>query len=261
MSYRPYFINVSGSITAVEGKHSTQSWVAGECWDNNVISSSGVYNENQHSIKGDLLLDYKKRAVPYAMYVASGSVGVQEGAPNSTSLVCVPGFFPAIAYFNEYITEVQAGLEAHICEEVKKLYYNGLYIGAFSVLELFLCDFLLCGVFSKEKYYQNALVELKIKDDADQYKIEKAIKTAVFSKTFHRFDQISDIYLAVFDFGFPDYQNLNKQIHRRHNIVHRYALSNQDRMTVCDASYDDVAELIRTIVCFVDHLKYECGMI
>ena len=103
-------------------------------------------------------MSFRPRAVPYALYVANGSVGIQEGAGPDVDLSCCPGFSPAFAYFYEYIEEVRKGAEC------------------------------------------------------------------------------------------------------RHNIVHRYALSNKDRMTVCDATSDDVRDLIQTIVVFVEDMKGVCGL-
>ena len=99
-----------------------------------------------------------------------------------------------------------------------------------------------------------------MKANADQYTIEKKIKDVIFHKVFHRFDDIKKIYNSIFGFGFPDFKNLNEKIHKRHNIVHRFALSNLDRMTVCNASYDDVESLIMTIVRFVEDMTDECGL-
>ena len=158
MSYRPYFIEVSGSIIAKEGKNYTQNWVASSCHDDQAQYLSGEYNENQHAIRGDLILDKKTRAVPYATYYAKGSVGIAEDAFPGTDLAFSSGFYPAFAYFKEYIAEIRTALEIHVHDEARILYYNGLYLSAFSVLELFLCDFLLCGVFFKEEYYEKALV-------------------------------------------------------------------------------------------------------
>lgn len=261
MSFRPYLIEVSGSIIAKERKNYTQSWVAGACRDEVTIRSlPGFYDEDRHAITGDLVLNKHKRAVPYAMYVAKGSVGVDEEACPGTDLVCSPGFYPAFAYFHEYISEIREVLETPISDKIRDLFYNGLYLGAFSVLELFLCDFLLCGVFFKEDYYEKAMVELQVPIFADQFEVEKAIRNEVYHLVFHRFDDIMTLFSKVFDFGFPVYQELKKQIYRRHNIVHRFAISNQDRMTVCDASREDVVKLIDTIVCFVEDLKNLCGV-
>ncbi len=261
MSYRPYFIEVSGSILAKGGKNYTQSWVAGACRDEMPVGyHSGTYDEEHHVITGDLILNKQKRAAPYAIYVANGSVGVAEDACTGTGLVCSPGFYPAFAYFKEYITEILSALGTPVCDGIKGMYYNGLYISSFSVLELFLCDFLLCGVFSCEKYYEQALVALNVTGSADQFEVEKAIKDKVYNTVFHRFDEIKMLFIKTFDLGFPDYYELRKRIYRRHNIVHRFSLSNWDRMTVCDASHDDVASLVEVIILFVDEMKDACGL-
>lgn len=261
MSCRPYIILVSGSVVAKEGKNYTQNWVAGACRDEVSVSSfSGNYDEDQHAISGDLILNKQTRAVPYAMYVARGSVGIDNEASPGTGLLCYPGFYPAFAYFNEYSTEINAALMIPVRDEIRDLYYNGLYISAFSVLELFLCDFLLCGVFSSEKYYERALTALQIPTLVDQYEVEKEIKDAVFRKVFHRFDKIEKLFERIFDFGFADYQELEGLIIQRHDIVHRFALSKENRMTVCYASFDDVENLIKTINRFVGEMRIVCGL-
>lgn len=263
MSFRPYIIEVSGCIIAKEGKNYTQGWTAGSHADINLHKAMvlpSIYDENQHTVLGNLVLDKKKRAVPYATYFAHGDVGIADEAETGTDLCCSFGFFPAFAYFKEYITEIEDCLKVRVCDEIKEMFYNGLYISAFSVLELFLCDFLLCGVFTNDRFYEKTLIILNIKDDVDQYKIEKTIKNVVYSKVFHRFDEVEKIFNAVFDFDFPNYKILKKYIYKRHNIVHRYALSNQDRMTVCCASYGDVTNLIEIIKGFVDEMMNSCGL-
>jgi hypothetical protein len=259
MSFRPYIIQVSGSVVAKEGKHYTQNWVACACSEGNIELTPFVYSEKKHSIIGDVFFDKKRRAVPYALYVANGSVGIQEGAGPDVDLSCYPGFYPAFAYFYEYIEEVRMGVDVLVEERIRDMYLNGLYIGAFSVLELFLCDFLLCGVFFKEAYYQNALRMLGVGENPDQYVVEEKIKNVVYRKVFHNFEEVEELFQGIFDFGFPDWKEFKKRIYRRHNIVHRYALSNKDRMTVCDATSDDVRDLIETIGVFVEDMKACAG--
>lgn len=244
MSFRPYIIYVTGSIVAIEGKNYTQSWVAGACSDGSLKKDPFVYSEKTHSVVGDLLLDKSRRAVPYAHYVAYGSVGLQEGAGADVGLSCCNGFDAAFSYFEDYIEEIRRAVAFPIDEKVSNLYFNGLYIEAFSILELFLCDFLMCGVFSEEDYYNRAMNKLWVVERLDQYAVEMRIKNVIYHKVFHKFSEIEALFSGIFDFGFPDWTELEKRIHRRHNIVHRYALSNIDRMTVCDATYDDVQDLI-----------------
>lgn len=261
MSYRPYFIEVSGNIIAKEGKHYTQDWVAYSEMKSIIDQSiKPIYNPNLHSFSGNLILDKNTRAVPYAFYVAKEDVIAEVGAQGDVDLVCSPGFYPAFAYFDEYIKDIRTSVDKSIDDEIKELYYNGLYVSTFSILELFLCDFLMCGVFSQKSYYENALTILKIKADSDQYKIEKSIKDTVFKVVYHRFDDIKKLFMRIFGFDFPDYRDLALLIYRRHNIVHRYSLSNRDRMSVCYASREDVLRLVETVICFVEEMRQVCGL-
>lgn len=256
MSFRPYIIEVSGNIIIKEGKHYAQDWVALSAFsasEHKMMESE--YNESLHSFTGDLFLDNHKRAVPYAHYLSKGDTEVK-GISSNVDLLCAPGFFPAFAYFEEYIEEIRSGFVLITDRKVKGLYYNGLYVSVFSILELFLCDFLMCGMFSNEAYYNKALAVLKISDSDDQVLVEKKIKNIVFNKVFHRFDDINCIFFSVFGFNLPSYDDLKEKLHRRDNIVHRYALSKIDRMSVCDASPDDVIDLIKEVVRFVNDIKF-----
>lgn len=261
MCYRPYIIEVSGSVLAKEGKNYTQGWTACSCRKEGVCKDSKFsYEQVTHSVRGDLHFDKKLRAVPYALYVVKGSVGIDDGTSPDTGLVCCPGFYPAFAYFHENILDIRECLDISVDIKVQDKYYNGLYTGAFSVLELFLCDFLLCGVFSNEHYYDNALTALEISKKADQFKVESNIKNVVYNKVFHRFEEVEELFETIFDFKFPDWKELHGLLFKRNNIVHRYALTNIDRMRVCDASYDDVLTLITKINRFVNNMKEKCGM-
>lgn len=261
LRYRPYIIEVSGDVLAKEGKNYAQSWTAGSCGEGKEEKESKyTYKKETHSVDGDLFFDKNLRAVPYAIYVAYGSVGIKDGAAPGTDLGFSSGFYPAFAYFNEYIKEVQINLDVAVDERIKRQFYNGLYIGAISVLELFLCDFLMCGVFSREEYFLKAVKALKIKVSVDQFKMETKIKNVVYGMVFHRFDKLAKLFDSIFDFKFPDYRELQLFIRKRHNIVHRFALSSDDRMKVCDASHDDVLKLINTICAFVQSMKVACGL-
>lgn len=261
MSYRPYIIKITGSAQAKEGKHYIQNLVAGSVSDGSITSKHELnYDSKKHAIIGDVIFDKRLRAVPYATYVSNGSVGIPEGAKPGTDFSVCPGFYPAFAYFKEYINELLSSLDVPIDERVKDLYYNGLYISAFSVLELFLSDLLMCGVFWKEEYYTRALIKLGVKERADQFVVEEKLRNAVYSKVFHRFDEVDEIFRSVFGFGFPDWTELDEKIEERHNIIHRFALSKQDRMVVCDASHEDVEKLIQIICRFVEKMKTLCGL-
>lgn len=261
MSFRPYIIEITGSAQATEGKHYVQNLVAGSASDGSIIIENELnYDPKKHTIIGNVVFDKKLRAVPYATYVANGSVGIPKGARPGTDFSICPGFYPAFAYFKEYINELRGCLDVTVDTRVKDLYYNGLYIATFSILELFLCDLLMCGVFWKEEYYLRALIKFGVKERPDQFVVEEKLRNAVYSKVFHRFEEIEDIFCSVFGFGFPNRQELDEKIESRHNIIHRFALSKQDRMIVRDASHESVKGLILTICQFVEEMKILCGL-
>lgn len=256
MSFREYRIEITGSACAKEGKHYAQNWVASSVSDGEEVQMDHLgYDAKKHNVTGNVVFDKHLRAVPYASYVANGSVNVNRDVDPQADFSCCPGFGPAFSYFYEFISDLRTSLNVPIDERVRELYYNGLYISAFGILELFLCDFLLCGVFWKDEFYLNALTKLNIKLRPDQFLVEEKIKNAIYNKVFHRFDEIQDIYTAVFNFGFPDWQELSKRIERRHNIIHRFAFSKENRMIVDYATKEDAEELIQTIEKFVGDLK------
>ena len=260
MSFRGYRIDISGNAHAKEGKHYAQNWVAGSVSDGKAVQMDRLgYDSKKHNITGNVVFDKHLRAVPYANYVAYGSVDIDRTVDPNADFSCCPGFSPAFSYFYEYITDLRSGLDVPIDERVAELYYNGLYINAFGILELFLCDFLLCGVFWKEEYYLNALTKLNVKLRPDQFLVEEKIKNVVYSKVFHRFEEIQDIFDSVFGFGFPDWTELDKRIERRHNFIHRFALSKENRMVVDYATREDVEDLIQTIEMFVEDMKVLCA--
>lgn len=259
MGFREYRIEITGNAHAKEGKHYAQNWAAGSVSDGEAVQMDRLgYDSKKHSITGNVVFDKHLRAVPYACYVANGSVDIDRTMDPNADFSCCSGFDPAFSYFNEYIADLRSSLDVPIDERVAELYYNGLYISAFGILELFLCDFLLCGVFWKEGYYLNALTKLGVKLRPDQFLVEEKIKNAIYNKVFHRFDEIQDIFDFVFGFGFPDWTELDKRIDRRHNIIHRFALSKENRMVVDYATREDVEDLIQTIEKFVEDMKVLC---
>ncbi len=256
MSFRPYIIEVKGDVVAKEGCHYAQDWVATSASEycDKIGSYEYVYDEKSHSVNGDLILSLKLRAAPYAIYCAAKDVSVAANNSNA-DVSAAPGFLPAFLYFDEYIAQIKCDLDIQVPDRIRALYYNGLYVSVFSVLELFLNDVLLCGIFSNESYYNNAISEFGFSETVDQFEIENEIRGKITKIVFHQFDKVRRIYKSILGFELPNTKELEKKIHRRNNIVHRYALTNIDRMQVCDASYDDIINLIDIVVKFVEQMK------
>lgn len=246
-----YIIEVKGCIVSEEGNQYAQGWATGSVA--NVNKANWVkehYNEITHSFDSDLRLNKKMRAVPYAIYVANGSVGI-EGESETAELTCIPGYAPAFLYLDEYLREIESYLDIAVSSIVEDVFYNGLYVSTFGILELFLCDFLLCGIFSKgESYSRACALYCADKNAASAIEMENTIREAISKKVFHQFDSIGHSYRDILGIDFPNAERLKRFIHKRHNVVHRYAISNIDRMSVCDASKADVRQLIEEIRTF-----------
>ncbi len=246
-----YIIEVKGSIVSEEGNQYAQGWVAGSVADANKESwAKEHYDEITHSFDSDLRLNKKMRAVPYAVYVANGSVGLKE-ASEASDLTCIPGYAPAFLYLDEYLKEIDSYLDIAFSSIVEDVFYNGLYVSTFGILELFLCDFLLCGIFSNgENYSRACALYCADKNAASAIEMENTIRNAISKKVFHQFDSIGHLYSEILGIDFPNTERLKRLIHKRHNVVHRYAISNIDRMSVCDASKADVRQQIEEIRTF-----------
>lgn len=256
MSFKPYIIEVKGDVIAKEGCHYAQDWVAMSASEfcNQIGSYEYVYDKHSHSVNGDLILSLKLRAAPYAIYCAAKDVSVVANNSNA-DVSAASGFLPAFLYFDEYIAQIKQDLDIQVPDKVRALYYNGLYVSVFSILELFLNDVLLCGIFSDESYYNNAIRKFGFSESVDQFEIENEIRETITKIVFHQFDRVSKIYKSILGFKLPNTKGLENMIHRRNNIVHRYAITNIDRMRVCDASHDDITNLIDIVVQFVEQMK------
>ena len=256
MSYRPYIIEVKGDVVAKEGCHYAQDWVAMTASEycDQMGAYEYTYDKDSHSVTGDLYLTLKRRAAPYAVYCAAKNVAVS--ADNRyADVAAAPGFLPAFSYFKEYMAQIKHHLDIQVPDEIRASYYNGLYVSVFSILELFLNDFLLCGIFSNEVFYNNAICKIGLSESVDQFEIENKIRETITKIVFHQFDKVRKVYKSILGLELPNSKELENKIHRRNNIVHRYALTNIDRMQVCDASYDDIMSLIDIAVQFVEQLK------
>lgn len=254
MDYKPYIIYVSGDLISQEGRQYAQSFTAG------AISSVegpeieiGEYQEAVHSVNGNYVFDKHHRAVPYALYCSIGGTRADKGADLSSN----PGFGPAYSYYADSIKKLRGLLEEPISQKAQDAYYMGLYVETFGALELFLCDYLLCGIFSDQVYFNNAikyLDEEKIKYKKEPISIENIIHIQISRKVYHQFDKIKGTYKRILEVDFPDCKELKALLRKRHNIVHRFAVSSYDWMTLTVASKENVSHLLDVVDVFVKSL-------
>lgn len=143
---RNYFIEVEGEIIAKDVKQYAVNWACGAIGgDPESIADNYDYDKESHAVKGNLVLDNNKRAVPYATYYTKKGIQVYGGGGVS-AYGSGPG--PAFAYYRDNIEKLKAKLEIKVPEEVQDSLYNGLYLEGFSILELFLSDFLYASAFN-----------------------------------------------------------------------------------------------------------------
>lgn len=212
MSFKPYIIEVKGDVIAKEGCHYAQNWVAMSASEfcDQIGTYEYVYDKDSHSVNGDLILSLKLRAAPYAIYCAAKDVSV--AAENCyADVAAAPGFLPAFLYFDEYIAQIKCDLDIQVPDRIRALYYNGLYVSVFSVLELFLNDMLLCGIFSNESYYNNTIRKFCFSESVDQFEIENEIREKISQIVFHQFDKVSKIYMSILGFELPNTKELEKR--------------------------------------------------
>lgn len=262
---RNYIIEVTGDVIAKEGVHYAQSWTAGgsTSWsdEHNDERAKYQYEKRTHSVNSNLILDMTRRAVPYASYVSYGETILEGNNSPKTDLICCPGYYPAVSYFKEYISLIEKELSIDVPPSVRDTYYRGLFVDTFSVIELFLSDYILCGIFSDEECFSNALknIELNLENNPSPIDIENKIRNYLTDTVvFHRFDKVSKLYNQILGCSLPDTSKLQGFTYKRDNFVHRYNLSNQDRMTVCKATQDDVRALMNECVEFVSNMYVEC---
>lgn len=245
-----YIIEVFGDIVIKDCKHYTMGCA---CYDKGTeidkIIDKAQYDQTKHSYDGNLIFDQNRKAVPYAFYVAHKGVQV---IPPADMYVSGGGAASAYNYFLDHIDSIKQKAQISIDDSIKDTYYNSLFIECFSAFELFLSDYVLCMIFTTETHFDRAVSYFKkeaesIKDyNSDE--LENKIRNYFTSNfVFHKFDKIKELF-EILGLVYPeDDKGLRNLLHKRNNIVHRFAVSNTDRMTVTNASIEDVNTLISEI--------------
>jgi hypothetical protein len=72
---------------------------------------------------------------------------------------------------------------------------------------------------------------------------------------FHNFAIVRKFFKRILGFDLPDTTSLERLLHRRHNIVHRFSYSNIDRIRQCVPQREDVQKLIKECDLFVSQLS------
>lgn len=211
MSRHPYVIRVKGRIISLGGNHYAQGYaVYGIATLDGTIGDvrEYTYNKSTHSIVGDLILDGTKRVPPYAIMSAEGGIadlgstielvvdGVTHSMKIDRGITYLPGYSAALMCYKENMKQIKSSLSIKVYSRAESAYVRGLYVDAFSVIELFLGDFLLCGIFTDDSCYDRSLSSalFEINDTSSPLEIETAVLSKIEKTVFHDFDKVKDVF-------------------------------------------------------------------
>ena len=251
-----YMINVKGEIVAYDLTHYAQSWVCGGVGAYECPIDNYDYDMSTHSVNGNLILNTTKRAVPYAIYYTDKGIR----ATSSGDIAVCPGYGAALGYYKDNIATVQRQLNnSFICDDLMQPLYKGLFTDVFSILELFLSDCMLCIIYSNEKAFNKAVDYYKLEKvgniQLSVAEIEKRMHKFFFDEVvYHKFKLVDKLFKEIIGIELPEYDSVSRFLHLRNNIVHRYSLSNIDRMQVTVILKKDIEELIEACNKFADQI-------
>lgn len=260
-----YIIKVNGEIKIISGTHYCQD-LSCKSFGGETNNGSYIFNPESHYIKGtdtwitvegDLILTDKMKAIPYALYYTEKGIVVYNNADSYIG----GGYNTSFCYYNDSINYIHSILDKTIdSNALSEIVYRSLFIDLWSILELLLCDLLLCMMYIYDdvhdlarKYYIRKIThgnKTEIKN------LAKAEREYFFDKiVYHRFGEVGRMYKNILGVDMPNIADVASYIHTRHNIVHRHSLSNIDRMQVSTISRDDVNKFLNDIENFVKELK------
>lgn len=252
-----YLIKVKDEIFSTGGVQYAQNWACQDIshYNPNDKSNSYLFDKDTHTVKSNLILTENLRAVPYATYFTEKGIAVS--IENGNNFFCYPGFGAAVGYYKDNINKISNLLECDIPNKFEQTFFHGLYTDIFSILELFLSDFILCMIYSNDTIYDKAILYYKTSKQTknEVSDIEKKVHNFFFNGiVYHKFDKVKDIYIQLLDIKFPDTEGLRNFLRKRNNIVHRFSLSNIDRMEIITITKEIIGDLIKEVNLFVDRL-------
>lgn len=251
-----YLIKVKGEIIANDLVHYAQNWVCGGIGTSNHLLDNYSYDKTTHSVDSNLILNVTKRSVPYAIYYTKQGISAKSGG----DIKAWPGYGAAIGYYKNNMTVVQKQLnDSFISKDLIQTLYRGLFTDVFSILELFLSDIILCIIYSNEDAFNKAMEYYKLGELKNQQlnaiEIEKRMHKFFFDEVvYHRFNKVNTLYKTIIGVKLPKHKILERYLHKRNNIVHRYSLSNIDRMQVMNIRKEDIEGLIDASNIFINQL-------
>ncbi len=247
---------MQGEILANELVHYAQNWSCKKVCTCDHIIDNYCFDAPTHSINSNLVLNATRRSIPYALYYTENSIVALEAG----DIVAWPGYGAALGCYRDHISEILSQLNVSTkSEDIIQPLYRGLFIEVFSTLELFLSDVILCVIYSDENVFDRAKAFYKMKKVHNEQlavlEVEKRMHEFFFKGVvYHKFDVVNKMFKKTIGVGLPCYERLNRYLHKRNNIAHRYALSSLDRMEVTNITKEDIMNLIDESNAFADQL-------
>ena len=246
---KSYCVYVTGSIIAKEGYHTCNGLSAGSITPDNVEFKSGHHPDKEflskRIVNGDLILDDTTTLMPFALYIAEGGI---KGTKGSLSL---KGAYSAWDTRQKGIMETFDKYK----NENNPIIMNGIYISLFSSFELSFSDITIQAIIEKDKgdevtRFINQSQSTTITSD-DPWAFVETLQNKFI---FHAFDKVAALYRTVLKVKIPSTRKLKQCLHKRNNIAHRAAYSSYDRITLTNASADDIQYLVDATTEFIDQL-------
>ena len=200
-------------------------------------------------IEGDLNLDDKMTLIPYCRYKAAGGIAVSLGG--------LATFNDPSILKNEYIEEIDKILrilKIEIPEDLIQIQLKSIYGAVFGNFELFITSFLYTMVLGCELYFDRYLLYIN-NANYEKNDVYEFVFKDICSINAHNMRKIKNVFENVFEISFPDYTRINKDILKRHDIIHRSGNQKEDnhlkRITL---TCDNIVGLINECNMFVDNL-------
>lgn len=254
-----FLITVTGEIIAKDKNHYAQNWACRSI-GKYVDDHSYHYDQNNHTVQSNLILNKNIRAVPYAIYVTDKGIRTE----SSGEIFCAPGAMAAELCYKDNISEIETLYKVSIPSKIELYLFNGLLTGVLSVLELFLSDVLLCLIYTNRDVYDRAIEYMKNSSNKKgQSRINNLNQDLAIQRHFtedivyHRFDKVRLIFKKILGVKFPNTKVFISYLKKRNNISHRFAFSNIDRMKMTEIDLDTLKEFILYCNEFVEKLMNE----
>ena len=131
---------------------------------------------------------------------------------------------------------------------------KSLYGAVFGNFELFILSFLCTMVLGCKQYFDRYLLYKNIANYNKENICEHVFKD-ICDSTAHNMKKNKNIFENLFEIKFPDYSKINRDILRRHDIIHRFGKRTGDNhFEEIILTFESITDVIKECNMFVDNL-------